>query len=171
MHRFTVHQIESGSDITRPTLAIVSPSARRALTNASVLVQGTARDRVGVARVEYSLNSRTNYLTANGTTNWSANITMVPGRNTVRVRSIDLAGNVSAVVARTYLYRPPAVQAVTSSDMSRGPEGGWKFGFEVQPGTTYVLQASTNLQDWTSGLEQPEYEHCDDYDAELHQPD
>ena len=141
------------SDTTRPTLAIVRPTARtKIFTNASLMLMGIAHDNVGVARVEYSLNSKTNYLAANGTTNWSALTTLTAGKNTLRVRSIDLAGNVSAVVTRTYLYKPPASapKAANIASVTRDGTGCCDFRFTVTPGHTYVLQASTDLQHWSN---------------------
>ena len=137
------------SDTTRPTVAIVLPTLRtRVFTNANVPVQGTAKDNVGVARVQYSLNSKTNFLPALGTTNWTAGITLVTGLNTLRVRSIDLAGNVSAVVTRTWRYRPPVAQAAIKT-IAQAPDEQWHFGFTTVAGSTYVLQSSTDLQQWT----------------------
>ena len=137
------------SDTTKPTVAIVLPTTKtKVFTNASVLPQGTAKDNVGVARVEYALNSKTNYLTAIGTTNWMAVLTLTNGNNTLRVRSIDLAGNVSAVVTRVWRYKPPVSHAA-SSTLARVPDGEWHFSFTTVPGSTYVLQSSTNLQEWT----------------------
>ena len=142
------------SDITRPTLAIVLPTAKtKTFTNANVMLAGTAKDNVGVARVEYSLNSKTNYLAANGTANWAASITLAVGKNTLRVRSVDLAGNISAVITRTYLYKPPAVHApalaISSSAVVRMPDHRLHFGFQVIPGSNYVLQMSTDLIRWS----------------------
>ena len=114
-----------------------------------MLVQGPAKDNVGVARVEYSLNSKTNYLPAIGTTNWMAMVTLTNGNNTLRVRSIDLAGNVLAVVTRAWRYTPPVSHAASSA-LARVPDGQWQFSFKVEPGSNYVLQSSTDLQQWTA---------------------
>lgn len=143
------------SDTARPTVALISPDKKtKVFTNANVTLLGTANDNVGVARVEYSLNSKTNYQMASGTTDWSAGITLSTGKNTVQVRSIDLAGNVSAVVKRSYRYEPSAAfapaLAVSSGAMVQMPDHRFRFGFQVIPGSNYILQTSTDLRNWSN---------------------
>ena len=142
------------SDTGKPAVALVAPAARiKVFTNASVTLQGTARDLVGVARVEYSLNSGS-YLPASGTTNWTAGITLLAGKNVLRLRSVDLAGNFSAVLARTWRYNPPVVPvaglALRSHVILPGPDRRANFVFQVSPGSNYVLWSSADLVHWES---------------------
>ncbi len=141
------------SDSARPKVKIVLPTSKtKTFTNAIVMLVGTAVDNVGVARVEYSLNSKTNYRTTNGTTNWTTLITLNPGKNTLRVRSIDLAGKPSAIVTRTYRYVPTisAPKTAEIANVARDATGGINFQFKVMPGHTYVLQESPDLLHWSS---------------------
>src|SRR5439155_266404 len=41
---------------------------------------------------------------ATGTTNWSGSLTLVPGPNTIHVKSVDTAGNESLLVSETITY-------------------------------------------------------------------
>ncbi len=87
-----------------PTVRITSsPKNFARLTDPVVSLAGTASDDVGVDRVEVSNNSGT-FQTAVGTNLWSADITLAAGLNTVQVRSVDLAGNVSPIVTRFFTF-------------------------------------------------------------------
>lgn len=88
----------------KPRLALTSaPGNGARLMAPQVLLNGMANDGTGVARVEVQLNNGT-YEIASGTTNWSATLTLLPGKNTVRVRSVDFLDNVSTELVRTYTY-------------------------------------------------------------------
>jgi hypothetical protein len=87
----------TGPDTTRPTILITGPTAGDTLytSASSVTISGTAADNVGVVRVMYS-NDQSGVLgQANGTSNWSIPIALVPGTNYITVRSYDAAGNQS----------------------------------------------------------------------------
>jgi hypothetical protein len=93
-------------DKTRPTVVIKTPAAN-AVTNVSrVTVTGTAADIVGVAQVLVEVNTN-GFVTANGTTNWTNIVRLPPGTNVISAYSVDLPGNLSAVVKRTIIYKPP----------------------------------------------------------------
>jgi hypothetical protein len=95
-------------DLQAPTVAFSSPSAGTLLTNGQVTVQGTAKDNVALARVEYRLENAagtTDYQPATGTNLWTATVTnLIPGQNTVRVRAIDMSTNISTAVTRSFYY-------------------------------------------------------------------
>ena len=91
------------SDTTIPAVAISAPKANARVTDASVTFHGTAKDNIAVVRVESQLGDGP-FETASGTTDWSDSFTLQPGRNTVRVRSIDSSGNESALVERNVIY-------------------------------------------------------------------
>lgn len=96
----------SAPDTNAPVVAVAVPDDEAVVTNPSLTVIGTAADDEGVARVIYFLGDATPQV-ATGTTNWSAALTLAPGTNLVRVRSVDQSGNLSAVVERRIIYSLP----------------------------------------------------------------
>ena len=87
----------------RPTVALSSPAAGATLTTGTVTLRGTASDRVSVARVLVQLNGQP-AVAASGTTDWSADLALVPGTNTVRVTSVNRFGTESKAVVRSWFY-------------------------------------------------------------------
>ena len=82
-----------GADSTPPSVTITSPAATIVATSAaSEILTGTASDNVGVTVVKWSTSTGTAG-TAAGTTEWSANVPLLVGTNTVTVRAYDAAGN------------------------------------------------------------------------------
>src|SRR5208283_1569110 len=84
-------------DITKPTVSIITPTANQQWTNETFTVTGKAGDNVAVGAVYYSLNNAawTTATTANNWTNWTANLTLTPGTNTVQACAVDTSGNIS----------------------------------------------------------------------------
>lgn len=83
----------SGSDLTPPTLTILSPgSSIFSTSSASITVSGTASDNVAVASVQWATSTGSSG-TAAGTISWSAVVPLLVGSNTVTVRAFDSAGN------------------------------------------------------------------------------
>lgn len=93
---------------TAPAITITSPGAGASVTNSSIFIQGTGRDSVEVSRVEYRLENASGiseYHAAIGTTIWSGVVSnLAPGTNTVRARSRDAAGNVSAEITSSFVF-------------------------------------------------------------------
>jgi len=79
-------------DTISPTIALTSPAEGTILRSASVTVSGTASDNVGIAKVEVSLDNAT-WIVADGTTSWTANLSLAEGKNTIYVRVTDTSGN------------------------------------------------------------------------------
>lgn len=90
-------------DFTPPKVFISVPVANARISNANVIVQGTASDDRLVTEVLYSLNGGA-FTNASGTNLWLAPITLLPGTNTFAVKSVDGASNVSAVVTRKFIH-------------------------------------------------------------------
>lgn len=83
------------TDATPPVLKILTPAASSVLTaSSSIRITGTASDNAGVAYVSWTVNGG-NSGTANGTANWTADVPLMLGANTVVIRAYDLAGNSS----------------------------------------------------------------------------
>ena len=104
-------------DITKPTLSIVTPTANQQWTNGTFTVTGKAGDNVAVGEVYYSLNGSgwTAATTGNGWTNWTANLTLTPGTNTVQAYAVDTSGNISPTNTVRFEYvvlKPLTVQII-----------------------------------------------------------
>jgi hypothetical protein len=146
------------NDTNPPTISISYPPANAVLTNATVVVQGTAKDDFGVTVVEYRLENAagTNaYQPATGTTNWSATITnLLAGLNTVRVFAIDTSSNISPTKTRSFTYA-----VVESLVVTINGEGTLKprnyNGAILELGKTYAITATAAegylFANWTDG--------------------
>src|SRR5262249_1680881 len=75
-----------------------------------ITLVGTASDNIGVDHVEFSvvsgplLQNIGPFVPAEGAENWIAHVPLQLGKNAVRVRSVDLANNKSAVITRFYTF-------------------------------------------------------------------
>jgi hypothetical protein len=91
-------------DSTKPTLAITNaPDNFSRFKAPSITLAGTAADNIGLDHVEAQINSG-GFNPVSGTNAWEADLTLLPGKNTVQVRSVDLAGNTSLPSTRFYTY-------------------------------------------------------------------
>ena len=93
-------------DVTRPTLSLLTPTANQQCTNGTFTVTGKAGDNVAVATVYYSLNGSgwSAATTTNNWTNWTANLTLTPGTNTVKAYAVDTSGNLSSTNTVSFAY-------------------------------------------------------------------
>ena len=98
-------------EIILPTVSITNGLRNFARTTESpITLSGTASDNIGIDRVEFSVSSGPllqnigPFMPAEGTENWIAQVPLQPGKNAVRVRSVDLANNKSPIVTRFYTY-------------------------------------------------------------------
>jgi len=78
--------MRTGTDTTPPILTITSPTNGTTVTTSTITISGTASDESGIANVTV------NAILANGTTNWSAEVTLTAGENTITVVATDGAG-------------------------------------------------------------------------------
>ncbi|MCM1987048.1 PKD domain-containing protein [Methanococcoides seepicolus] len=74
-------------DTNGPIVEITSHIYGQVELNNSVTISGTANDDVGISTIHV------NGVLANGTTNWSANVTLLEGENIISVVAKDLEGN------------------------------------------------------------------------------
>ena len=89
---------------TRPTIRITkAPPNTSRQTTGVVHIFGTAQNKIGVDRVEFQVNGGT-FHHAVGTNSWEAIVPLVPGKNAIGLRSVNLAGNSSVEVYRYYTY-------------------------------------------------------------------
>jgi cyclophilin family peptidyl-prolyl cis-trans isomerase len=93
-------------DTTPPTVSLTYPANNETVTNAHVIVTGTAADDFGLARVVVTVGGTTT-IEATGTTNWSADLgTLQPGTQTLTVVSQDGAGNLSSSLNTSFIVLP-----------------------------------------------------------------
>ncbi|HZM05221.1 MAG TPA: immunoglobulin domain-containing protein, partial [Candidatus Saccharimonadales bacterium] len=93
-------------DKTKPTVVIKTPH-NNFVTNGSLMtVTGTASDNVGILAVQVQVNA-SGFMTAKGSNAWSILVTLQPGINVISARSVDLSGNVSAIVKHNIIDKAP----------------------------------------------------------------
>lgn len=107
------------AELIRPVVAIVTPPAGTKYSLPDILLQGTARDIAGVDHVEYQINGGMFQL-ANGDGVWSAQVSLQPGINTVRVRSVDVNRNQSALATRSFTYVPSEYLDLRTNEIDNG---------------------------------------------------
>jgi uncharacterized repeat protein (TIGR02543 family) len=146
-------------DVTPPGLAITSPTAGQRWSNSTFTVKGTASDNVQVAGVFCQLNggSWTAATTTNTWTNWTANVTLIPGTNTVRAYAEDTSGNISPTNKVAFLYIPSATLVVqTNGHGTVTPNDDGKL---LALGTNYTLTANPGqnylFSNWVGGVSPP----------------
>jgi parallel beta-helix repeat protein len=75
-------------------VTVTSPKDNSVVKFAKVRVEGTASSDVEIKRVEVSLDNNA-WLTCEGTTNWSVEIPLSVGKNTVYIKALDKNNNVN----------------------------------------------------------------------------
>jgi hypothetical protein len=114
-------------------------------TESPVIIQGTANDNIGVDQIKFQvLSGRFLQFSslpqmADGTTNWSASVPLVPGRNAIRLWSQDLATNKSPVVTLFYTFVAQApLTVVRNGDGSITPNLNGRL---LELGKLYTMTA------------------------------
>lgn len=102
---------ETNIDSTRPTVSITSPTTGATVTSAALTVSGTASDNVAVSTVFVKLNSGS-FTAATGTTDWSQDVTLTSGANTVYAYSVDGSGNHSTTNSISVTYTPTLADGI-----------------------------------------------------------
>jgi len=141
-------------ELILPTVAITDgPKNFARVTESPITLSGTASDNIGIDHVEFSvvsgplLQNIGPFVPAEGTENWIAQVSLQPGKNAVRVRSVDLANNKSAVATRFYTYFAQAPLsviingdgAVTPDIDGRDLELGKVYTVTARPGTGQIF--------------------------------
>jgi uncharacterized protein YjiK len=113
----------SAPSITTPATA---PSTTPVRTGDTTDVTGTATDNKGVSRVLVELNNSGTFVEATlgtptgASTTFTLPVQPVTGTNTIRVKSIDLAGRESTAVARTFFVTRQLIVNVTGNGTVNG---------------------------------------------------
>ena len=101
-------------DRTPPTISIASPANHTEFTDPLVRLFGTSTDNVEVESVAIS-RDRMTWTTAEGTTLWSANLTLAAGSNTIYSRATDRAGNNATTWIVLVLHEPATPPPATET--------------------------------------------------------
>ena len=143
-----------------PVVAITNIKAGMLVSNASFTVMGTATDNVAVAGVYWSLSNavvNTGFapaMTANNWANWSTNVTLTPGTNTVRAYAVDTSGNISTTNSATLVYILSATLTVQTNGF--GTISPNYNGTSLQIGKNYSMTATAGsgfaFVNWTGSI-------------------
>lgn len=101
-------KVKGVADFTPPKVKVLALKNKAVTTSDTILFQGTASDNIGVLEVQYRVGDD-DWSSAQGAEEWSAEVFLNPGQNTVQVRSIDIEGQASKIVTRLVTYNPPPV--------------------------------------------------------------
>jgi hypothetical protein len=128
-------------DLTRPTVALLSPPPNSRVSNAVVTLSGTARDNTAVTRVEVQADGGS-VQTASGTTHWSTEVTLSPGTNLIRLKSVDYFGNESAPATAQLIYVVTSpLTLLTVGEGAVSPDLSNRNGLTLEVGRVYTIMA------------------------------
>ena len=106
-------------DITAPTVTIGSPEEGAVLSSTRVTVTGTASDDRWLLKVEAHAGNAA-WVPCNGTADWTVDITLSEGTNTIGARAADLSGNIGLASVNVTLVlpdgSPPSIAITTPAD-------------------------------------------------------
>lgn len=153
------------AETNKPTLTISAPINGQLWSNAMFTATGTAADNVAVASVYVALSNavvNTGFglaVTANNWANWSTNLTLAAGTNTVFAYAVDTSGNISATnkVSFNYVVSAPLTVQMTG----RGTVSPNYSNAVLQVGANYTTTATVVagsgfvFTNWTGGTGLP----------------
>jgi uncharacterized repeat protein (TIGR03803 family) len=142
-------------DTRIPTLTITSPVASQKWSNAVFTVHGKCSDNVAVAGVFISANSNGwSPASLDTSTNWSADVNLTPGTNTIFAYAVDTSGNVSVTNSVKLIYILSTTLTVSTN--GRGTLTPNYNGANLQIGISYSMTAKAStgfgFVSWTDGL-------------------
>jgi hypothetical protein len=130
----------------KPGVKIISPKKNAIESGSSVQVSGSASSKAGIASVWWRVNNGS-WQQANGTTQWSATVPLVPGANTVQVYSKDQTGNVSKTASVSVVSSYNLVS--TYWPMYDGDTKNFNGVTALGPATMTFSETGTNMFDMT----------------------
>ena len=101
---------------------------------------GTVAVNAQVASVWYQVNSN-GWQEAAGTTNWAAEVPLVPGGNTVQAYAVDASGNYSRTNSVSFTYVVTAPLVVNIGGNGKGMVSPNYNGQWLEIGANYALTA------------------------------
>jgi hypothetical protein len=141
---FTV--LQSPADNVAPTVSFTEPKIGARVTTPSIRALGTAFDAIGVARVEIQVGSGpfVKVPMPVGARNWTTTVGLEPGTNWLRVRSIDVAGNMSAIAQRPVFFASPVPLTLTINGSGKVVASPVANLQKLEIGRNYTLIATPN---------------------------
>ena len=147
------------ASIVRPVLAITSPKAGQLWSNDTFSVTGTAAGSAAITNVFFSLNqsTRTNAATTNSWTDWTADVTLIPGTNFFSASAVDTNGVRSLTNTVKFIYY--LTDAPTVRTNGNGTIKPSYNGLQLMLGATYTMTATATgsrkggfgFRNWTDG--------------------
>ncbi len=142
----------------KPSIRIVEPLAGLSVGTNILSVSGTTKSRTAIGTIFFQLNS--NHFgapfTTNLWTNWTTNVTLQPGTNTIRAFAMDSSSNVSDEVALQLRYvdlqpidleiAPQNFGGITSSFNGTNLEVGLAYTIRALPAKGNVFS------NWTGSI-------------------
>jgi hypothetical protein len=162
----TINNVVGGTNATaslivvpetvKPTVQITAPTGGLQVSNANFTITGTAGDNVAVSNVLYQLNNTGwNPATpANQWSNWTAQVTLIQGSNTIQAYAVDTSGNVSTtntVIFNYIVSGKLTVNTTGNGTVSPNYNGAW-----LQIGQNYSMTATAaadfGFVNWTGSI-------------------
>jgi hypothetical protein len=145
--------------IVRPALTLTNLKSGQLLSNDTFTVQGSAAGSAGISNVLFSLNNGgwDGAESDNLWTNWSADLTLIPGTNILTACAVDNHGVRSLTNTVKFAYYVTAVLTVrTNGNGSISPADN---GLQLMLGATYAMKATSTVgtktgygfRNWTDG--------------------
>jgi hypothetical protein len=151
-------------DVEKPTLSVTSPTANEHWSNSSLFqIAGKAADNVAVSNVLYQFDggSWTQAVPGDSTwSNWTADVTLTTGLNTVRAYAVDTSGNISTntnIISFYFIVALPIV--VQTNTYGRGTISPDYNNRSLVIKSNYVITATAaagfKFTNWTGGTNPP----------------
>lgn len=151
-----------GAATTGPTLVITYPTTKLSVTTAQIAVTGETKDTVAVTNVLYQLKGGTNWTSASTTnkwTNWTAQVTLTAGPNTLAAFAVDTDGNRSKTNTVSFTYTVSAPLTVQIAPIGTFVPGAVTPNYNGKPltiGAPYTMTAKPDkgfaFVDWTGSI-------------------
>jgi hypothetical protein len=147
-------------DKTPPTLTLTSPVSGQRWSNAVFAVKGTAKDNVRVSGVRCLTNGVWGLpTTTNGWTNWTVEVALLPGTNTVWAYAVDAAGNTSItnsasldyVVTNQLRVRASGLGTISPNYSNSWLEVGRNYSMTAAAKTGFAFSNWTISTNWIGG--------------------
>jgi hypothetical protein len=148
-------------DGQKPTNQIVLPTAGLRVSNAVYTVMGKAGDNVAVSNLFYQLNNGgwNMATTTNNWTNWTTQVSLLPGTNVVQAYAMDTAGNKSTTNSVSFNYvvtNQLGVRAIGLGTLSPNYSNAWleigrNYSITSAPASGFVFTNWVISTNWIGG--------------------
>ena len=141
-------------DIIKPTLAVTNPPLTGARTsNSTYVVAGRAWDNISVTGVQYNFNQSgwRSAASANGWSNWTAQVSLMPGTNLISIYATDFAGNCSLTnnMAVVYVVSSPLTVAINGRGLVVPSLNNAQLQIGANYSVTAIPSAGFSFDGWT----------------------